>query len=235
MAGRPGAVRGCRMERALTPDEIRGADFTIALRGYDRHEVEAFLQDVASQFAALKDSSNKSYQAVGEELGHLLQQSKDVADKLLLDAQNEAAALLQNATDEAIQMRDSADVYASQLRDEVDNEVALWRAQGDQEFKKRIREADTRVQELSTTEVEIRQRIDSLRGELEEVTERLLYLGIGGLPPPEPEQTLESDSDHAESEDVPPVDMPPEDMDAEETNRNGAVSAPPLGSTIHHP
>jgi cell division initiation protein len=223
------------MERALTPDEIRGADFTIALRGYDRHEVEAFLQDVAAEFAALKDASQKSYQAVGEELGHLLQQSKDVADKLLLDAQNEAAALLKNAADEAIQMRESADVYANQLREEVDNEVALLRAQADHEFKQRIREADTRTQELSTTEVEIRERIDSLRGELEEVTERLLHLGIGGLPHAEPQQTLESDSDHVEREDVLPVDALPEDMDTEETPRNGAVSAPPLGSTIHHP
>jgi DivIVA domain-containing protein len=238
--GSRGRLGDAAMERALTPDEIRGADFTIALRGYDRHEVEAFLQDVAAEFAALKDSSSKSYQAVGEELGQLLQQSKDVADKLLLDAQNEAAALLQNAADEAAQMRQSAEAYANQLREEIDNEVALSRAEADHEFKKRISDADTRVQELSVTEVEIRQRIDSLRGELLEVAERLLHLGIGGSPPAEPQQSFEGESDQLQSEPMLPEDMNseemlPEDMDSEDTIRNGAVPAPPLGSTISHP
>jgi DivIVA domain-containing protein len=228
------------MERAPTPEEIRGADFSIALRGYDRHEVEAFLQDVAAEVAALKDSSHKSYQALGEEVGQLLQQSKDVADKLLLDAQSEAAALLEDAANEAAELRQSAEAHATRIHEEIDSEASSSRAKADKEFKRRISMADTRVRELSITEQETRQRIDALRVELAAVAERLLHLGTDGSPPAEPQQTLEQDADQLETEDVPSedttsVDMISEDMIPQEPIRNGAVPAPPLGSTISHP
>lgn len=203
------------MERALTSEEIRGAEFNIALRGYDRREVEAFLHDVAAEVAFLKESSQKSYQVVGVELGQLLQESKDLADKLVLDAQSEAATLVQNAATEAAEIRKSAEGYAKELREQVDGEAAVSRAEADQRFAELISQAETRVQELSIAENETRERISALRVELEEVAKTLLQLGADSSPPAETEPSMEAQSDQLDNEDTIP---------------NGAVPAPPLGS-----
>jgi DivIVA domain-containing protein len=203
------------MEGALTPEEIRGADFNIALRGYDRHEVEAFLQEVAAEMAELKESSESPYQTVGEDIGQLLQQTKDVADKLLLDAQSDAAALVQNAANEAAAVTQNAEAYANQLREQVDAEAARSRAEADRLFAERISAADTRVRELGIAENETRQRITALRLELEEVAKSLVHLGADSSPPPaDLEQTIEKQADQRT-----PV------------KGNGAVAAPPLGTT----
>jgi DivIVA domain-containing protein len=203
------------MEGAITPEEIRGADFTIALRGYDRAEVEAFLREVAAEMAELKESSESPYQAVGEDIGQLLQQTKDLADRLLLDAQTDAATLVQNAANEAAGVTQNAEVYANQLREQVDTEATRSRAEADRLFAERIREADGRVRELGIAENEARQRIAALRTELEEVAKSLLHLGAEGSPaPPDSEQTIEKEADQRA-----PV------------KGNGAVAAPPLGTT----
>jgi cell division initiation protein len=204
------------MEPALTPEEIRGADFSVARRGYDQGEVAAFLQDVAAEVAVLKESAEKSYLTVGEELGDLLQHARDIADKLLLDAQNEAATLVQNASQEATEMRESAEAYAKQLREQVDSEAADSRSEANRKYLERIRSADARVQELGVEENQARQRISALRTELEGVASNLLQMGAKGsesaeTPQGEEEQTIEVDRD--------------------DTVPNGAVSAPPLGTT----
>jgi cell division initiation protein len=200
----------------LTPEEIRGADFSIALRGYDRREVEAFLQDVAEEMADLKETSARSYQAAGEQLGELLQQSKDVADKLLLDAQNEAATLLQKAAAEAAGIREDADVYAKEVREQVDAEAESSRAHADQQYAERIRSADGKVRELSVAENEARQRISALRVELEKVAKRLLQSSTDGSSQAETQPSLEEQTGQ---------------LDREYTVPQDAVPAPPLGST----
>jgi cell division initiation protein len=199
------------MEHALTPEEIKGADFSVALRGYDRQEVEAFLEDVAAEVSLLKESSERAHQAVGEELGQLLQQAKDVADKVLSDAQSEAAALLQGAANEAAGLREEAEAYAKQVRVEADGEAASTRAEADQDAEQRISAADNKVRELNAGEAETRERIRALRVELEEVAKSLQQLAPDGSPPAEMEQTSEEQTDQ---------------QDRVDTVQNGAVQVP---------
>jgi DivIVA domain-containing protein len=199
------------MGHALTPEEIKGADFSVALRGYDRREVGAFLEDVAAEVSVLKESSERAYQAVGEELGQLLQQAKDVADRVLSDAQSSAAALGQGAANEAAGLREDAQAYAKQVRVEADGEAASTRDEADQDAVQRISTADNKVRELSTREAEIRERIRLLRVELEEVAKSLLQLVPDGSPPDDMEQTSEEQTDQQD-----PVD----------TVQNGVVQVP---------
>jgi DivIVA domain-containing protein len=163
--------------RGITPEDIKGANFSVALRGYDRGEVESFLQDVAAEVSALKDSSARAYQNVGEDLGGLLQQAKDVADKLLSEASSEAAALVQSAENEASRMREDADAHARQVRGEADGDAASTRAEAEQDAARLIDAASTRVRELGAAEAEARQRISALRDELARVADSLRHLG----------------------------------------------------------
>jgi DivIVA domain-containing protein len=223
------------MEPALTPEEIRGADFSITFRGYDRGQVAAFLQDVAAEVEVLRDSTQKSYLTVGEELGELLQHSKDIADKLLLDAQSEAATLVENAAAEATELRESAEVYAKQLREQVDSEAADSRSKANKEYAERIRSADSRVKELGVEENQARQRISALRTELEEVAKSLLQAGTNGSRSAEPPQDEEKQTINLDSEQTDELDPEQtdelDDLDRDEPIRASAVAAPPLGTT----
>lgn len=44
----------------LTPEEIQSREFLVSLRGYDRDEVHAFLDEVAAEFGALLDRTDGS-------------------------------------------------------------------------------------------------------------------------------------------------------------------------------
>jgi DivIVA domain-containing protein len=234
----PGAVRGYRVEPALTPEEIRKADFSVALRGYDRQEVEAFLQDIAEEVGILKEASERAYQATGERLGELLQHSKDLADQLLADAQSEAATLVQDAASEAAELRESADSYAKQVRQQVDDEAAGSRARADQAFAARISEADSTVRELNIAEAQTRERISALRIELEKVTKRLLELSADTAAPADNGQGLAQERPlQLDREETAPIDLDrkdtiSEDLDREDTIPKDAVWAPSLGSTL---
>lgn len=191
------------VRRAITPEDIKGANFSVALRGYDRGEVEAFLQDVAAEVSVLKDSAERAYQNLGEELGELLQQAKDVADKLLSEARSEAAALVQSAENEATGLRDEAEAHARQVREEADGEAVSTRAEAEQDAAQRISAADTKVRELGTAEVEARQRISALRVELDRVADSLRQLGADGSRDAGIEQNVEDLTDEQDREDTP--------------------------------
>jgi cell division initiation protein len=171
----------------MTPEDIKGANFSVALRGYDRGEVEAFLQEVAAEVAALKDSSAKAYQNVGEDLGGLLQQAKDVADKLLSEASAEAAALMQSAENEATRVKDEAEGHAGRVRDDADEGAASTRAQAEQDAAQLIEAANIRVRDLNASEAEARRRISELRDELDRVSASLRQLAaddsLAGMEP----------------------------------------------------
>lgn len=205
------------MKGALTPEEIRGADFSVALRGYDRVQVKAFLEDLAGRVSILKESSEKTYQAVGEELGELLQEARDLADKIRSDARSEATALVEDAAKEAAGIRKDAAAYAKQVLDAADTdaaserdqaseeagktraqaneEAASMRAQATEDAEQRISAAENKVSELESVEAETRRRISSLRTELEEVAKSLLQLDGDGSHPTEIETPLEEQID----------------------------------------
>src|SRR3989337_1323436 len=57
----------------ITPEDIETASFTVAIRGYDKQEVEAFLADTADHVRVLTEASGSAYVDLGEEMGELLQ------------------------------------------------------------------------------------------------------------------------------------------------------------------
>jgi DivIVA domain-containing protein len=212
------------MRRAITPEDVREADFKVALRGYDREDVAAFLQDVAAEMETLKDSSERAYQSLGEEIGGLLQQAKDSADKLVTDARTEAEAHLQAAANQAagltqeaeanalqsrqqteaysVQVREETEAYARQIREEAGAWAASARAEAEQDAAERIRTAEAQVRELEMAEAEARQRISGLRVELHRVADRLSQLGADESLGTETEPELEAPADEQDRVDT---------------------------------
>ena len=151
------------MFKAINPDEIEKATFSTGFRGYEPEEVHGYLRQIADQVrAALKEAQESSYENLGEDIGRLLQNAKDTADEIVSKAQEKANLADAEAQRQATRLRQEAEEVANQMRQKIQREKA-----------QRIKEAEDEIARLSGTERDVRERIDTLRTELEEVTDRL--------------------------------------------------------------
>ena len=186
----------------LSPDEIQRKEFDQRTRGYDKDEVRAFLSQVAEDYRAALRLGN--YEAVGEEVGRILQTVNDSAAALRTKATSEAEEIMAKAEAEARQLRDGAQEEAAKLRSQAEVEAQGLREHTNQQVKElveeaerrvveleanvrketedKIREADQRVETLRQAERDLRGRLDRARDMLSSITDQLDTPGAGATP-----------------------------------------------------
>jgi DivIVA domain-containing protein len=129
------------MSDALTPKRIEDHVFAIADRGYDCNEVDAFLRRVAVHLDAIERGDTgfgtKPYEALGIEMGDLMQHAHDVAEHVKKQAEDEAAVVVQEARTEAGNIRDQAETVKRKL----DAEAIDDKKQATEEAQRLKREA----------------------------------------------------------------------------------------------
>jgi DivIVA domain-containing protein len=110
----------------LTQQEILSRDFTFRKNGYDNEQVDRFLEQVATSYQELLDevqrhrrSGDKPYEALGEEVGRVLQTAKDVADELRKKAQDEAVSIRADAQQEAARVEGQARATLDRAKEEA--------------------------------------------------------------------------------------------------------------------
>lgn len=147
------------MIEPLSPQNIENAEFPVAVRGYSREEVDAFLRDLAQQQATLteelakaKQESEKTYLALGEEIGGLLQHAKDLSDDMIKKGEEEAARLNEEARRAAERTRSNA----------RDRSVEIIRA-AEKDAAECVADAEQKIAELREAEAEARNQLESLR------------------------------------------------------------------------
>src|ERR671921_209388 len=107
----------------LAPEDIANRSFaTGGRRGYDREQVEAFLQDVARSYAATladlqqaQSQSGFSYEQLGREAGAVLEAARQGAESLTGRVQDEEEAVRPPARDGAGGSRREAEGEASEI------------------------------------------------------------------------------------------------------------------------
>jgi len=177
----------------LSPDDIQNKEFDQAMRGYEKEQVRAFLNTVASDYRSALRLGN--YEAVGEEVGRILQTVNDSAaalrkkataeaEEILNQAEAEARSMRHSATEEAAKLKNQAEVEARGLRDhtnqqvkelaqDAERRVVELEAQVRKETEERIREADQRVETLRQAERDLRGRLDRAKEMLGSITDQL--------------------------------------------------------------
>jgi cell division initiation protein len=157
------------MGQKVSAKDIERADFSVALRGYDRDEVDAFLRSVADEHRRLAEelveaqrSVEHPYQSLGADMGELLQHAKDSADQIR-----------RKAEDDAKQTRQEAKKNAEATREKAEREAEETRKSAEHDSTERIKEADRRVRQLMEAEAEARQRLHKVRGEIKIVLESM--------------------------------------------------------------
>ena len=140
------------MQPEITPEELENRTFTTKMRGYDPEEVDSLLAAVADQMRGLRVSADRAYQAVGEEMGELLQGARDRADTMVAEAERQASETVAQAQAQAEKELSEARAEAERLRSEAQQEAAEMRSRA---------EADAAETRSSADEDAARVRLDA--------------------------------------------------------------------------
>jgi DivIVA domain-containing protein len=154
--------------RERVPAEIRNVSFQVAVRGYDRTAVDAYVKRVNRLIAELEVSRSPqsavrhALDRLGEQTTGILQQARESAEKLTAGAREEAEESIASARAEAEQIVADARAEASRLRAEAEESIASARAEAEQIV------ADARA-EASRFRTEAEESIASARAEGERI------------------------------------------------------------------
>lgn len=136
------------VEGEVRLEELENRAFTTKMRGYDPDEVQAFLADVARTLRDHKKQADRAYQAVGEEMGEMLQQARDRADAMIADAEQKAAGILADASAAAEETRSEAQAEAEETRSAAQAEATVTRGSADQDAARTRAEAERAAAEM---------------------------------------------------------------------------------------
>jgi DivIVA domain-containing protein len=191
-----------RFRRSAT-ERIANRDFPLAVRGYDRGAVDAFVQEVLELVAELEGRQTRetvvqrALDEIGEETAGILQRAHETADEVAARSRAQAEGRIQRAEREADMLRQQADAYSEQLI--VDTRI-LW------EERQRL------IQD-------IRQLAEEVLATAEDASERVTQPAMISDEPPEGDPGIEAEPDT--DEEGPPtseVDLNVIDGGAEDTD-----------------
>jgi DivIVA domain-containing protein len=181
-------------------DRIRSATFPHARRGYDRREVERYLNELADWLEtggseeARADLVAQELERIGEQVSNILGQAHDAARTMRADAEAEVRRQLAEANRKAEEIREAAERHAEETREEVDAHAIKTRSEANSQsqgvrdeaeayseqtrgdadaYDRQVRgEADEAVRELrAKTEKENRQATDKAQAEARRIVD----------------------------------------------------------------
>jgi DivIVA domain-containing protein len=207
-------------------NRIRNASFAHAVRGYDRHEVDRFLNELADWLE--RDGAGGAAEQVraelartGEQVAGILTEAHDAAEaisdeaaaearKSLVQANATAESLRAEAEEYAEETREGADAYARKVRAEADAHLertreeteaaaAESRRSAEAEAERIVEEANRRRRDVEAVISDLEQRRDAVLVELER-----LASGITGAATQHrsPQPAEDSDGDSGEEEEA---------------------------------
>lgn len=154
-------------------DRLRNPGFGFGRRGYDRHEVDRFLEQLVDwlETDAARDLGHiaitRKLELVGKSTTHVLLAAEQEAEELLSQAEADIAELRQQAQDDARAVRAAADEYAQKTREEANAEASETIEDG---LRRRAR-IDDEIKELDARRDAALERMEQLRAELEATME----------------------------------------------------------------
>lgn len=109
-----------RFNRSAT-DRIANREFPLTVRGYDRHAVDEFVQEVLQIVSELEGRQTResvvqrALDEIGEETAGILQRAHETADEIAARSRAQAEGRIQRAEREADMLRQQAEAYSEQV------------------------------------------------------------------------------------------------------------------------
>jgi cell division initiation protein len=164
----------------ITPLDIQQQEFKKVFRGYDPHEVDAFLDLLKSAFEELILENNtlmdelKKNQAALEEfkereklIKETIMMSQKVSEEIKLNAEKEAEAIIAQAKVKAQEIISSSHVRTMEIRDEI------------KELRRQRIELESKLRTLLETHLKLLEAL-SESGKQEQIEDKLKFISKGG-------------------------------------------------------
>jgi DivIVA domain-containing protein len=172
-----------------SPDDVAGATFSVARRGYDQSEVKDLLRMVAAELArsqerertlerelraAQRATTNPAValdeevvtRLLGEEAARILSTARDAASHIKIRAEENAAQLLREASDEAQRLREDASLESARRRADASADAEAELEMAKQQGREMVNEArayrERVLAELSRRRELARQQIEQM-------------------------------------------------------------------------
>jgi DivIVA domain-containing protein len=149
-------------------DRLRNPGFNFGRRGYDRHEVDRFLEQLVDwlETDAARDLGHvaitRKLELVGKSTTRVLLAAEQEAEELLRQAEADIAELRKQAEADAQGVRKAADEYAKKARDDANAEATETVEEG----LRRRALIDDEIKELDARRDAALERMEQLRTEL---------------------------------------------------------------------
>jgi DivIVA domain-containing protein len=158
---------------------LRSPGFTLARRGYDKHEVDKFLEQLVDWLET--DAANdigqvavtRKLELVGKSTAHILLTTEQESQELRRQAEADCVEMRAEAETDAQQVRDDADTYAREVRSRADDDARRTRDEATAEATETIEEGlrrrgqiDDEIHVLEAHREEVLDGLAQLRGQL---------------------------------------------------------------------
>jgi DivIVA domain-containing protein len=160
------------------PEEIRDVSFHVGVRGYDRREVDRYVQRVNRVIAELEIASSPqsavrhALDRVGEQTSGLLQHARETADEIVRTARSEAEETIARAKAEAGDIVSDARAEGDRIVAEAEADVTRAKSRASEIVAKASKDAEEILVRADTQVVDRRareeQRLDDLRVKAED-------------------------------------------------------------------
>ena len=164
-------------------DRIRNATFPSSKRGYDKHEVEKFLDRLADWLEtgagdeSRSDTVKRELERVGQRTGAILAQAEESAQQIRAEAEEEARGTVNTANMEATETRAetdryasetraSADAYAQQTRQEAEDVLSNAKAEAERLAREAIADAQAQARRIVEEGTQRREDIEAVIADL---------------------------------------------------------------------
>jgi DivIVA domain-containing protein len=148
--------------------ELTGVQFSSSRRGYDRGEVDQYVERVSRIVVELEAMRSpdavieRALADVGEETSSILRRARKAAEEVVAEATEHASARAAQAEAKASELREDADRYGARVRAEAEEVLAEARAQAQQTSELAAAEAKRRREEADRYEAQVTAHIEQL-------------------------------------------------------------------------
>jgi DivIVA domain-containing protein len=160
-------------------DRIRVPGFTLARRGYEKHEVDRFLARLADWLET--DAPNeigemavaRKLELVGKSTSHILMTTEQQAAQLRKSSEEECAQMIAESEAAAQQTRTAADEYAKQTRAKAEADATATKEAAAKQARATIEEGERRRAQIESVIADLEVRRDDALTDLDALRKEL--------------------------------------------------------------
>jgi DivIVA domain-containing protein len=161
-------------------EQLRVSGFTMARRGYDKREVDRFLESLAEWLetdAATElgdEAVQRKLELVGKSTAHILLTTEKESQELRRRTQAEVTELRDQADAAGKDTRTRADEYAATTRERADEQARRTKEAATEQARKTVEEGDRRRAAAEAVVADLERQRDAIVAELEQMRGEML-------------------------------------------------------------